>query len=67
MIHAAQTAKRPGGIEKRLGKRCFSRVHMRENADAQRGLFRIQIIRHTVLPFLRFGTSYYITKGTILQ
>ena len=40
-IDAAQTPKRAGGIEKRLGERRFPGVHVRKNADAQRGHFRI--------------------------
>ena len=41
MVDAAQTTKRAGGIEKRLGERRFPGVHVRKNADAQRGHFRI--------------------------
>ena len=41
MVDAAQTPKRAGGIEKRLGERRFPGVHVRKNADAQRGHFRI--------------------------
>ena len=51
VIDAAQTPERPGRIEKRLGKRRFPGVHVRENADAQRGHFRICFFRHTVFPF----------------
>ena len=51
MVDAAQTPKRAGGIEKRLGERRFPGVHVRENADAQRGHFRICFFRHTVFPF----------------
>ena len=41
MVDAAQTPKRAGGIEKRLGERRFPGVHVCKNADAQRGHFRI--------------------------
>lgn len=41
MVDAAQTPKRAGGIEKRLGEGRFPGVHVRKNADAQRGHFRI--------------------------
>ena len=41
MVDAAQTPKRAGDIEKRLGERRFPGVHVRKNADAQRGHFRI--------------------------
>ena len=67
VIHAPQTAQRPGGIKESFRKRRFPRVHMRKDANAQRGSFRIKFFRHTALPFLRFGMVYYITKGRILQ